>query len=178
MQQKQLHHIGPLVTSLGESWQRKAANALHSAFPEFAGRSLSDMILSFAQQSSANQIFMHSQELLHVVEMFCGHGVITRCARLSGLTATKFDRKISTSHDILRGHGFRAYVQALLLLESGGVTWISPDCKSWVWISRSISRRTAQRTSGDTRRVFVCEANDVLVRTLVFASRYWPRLIL
>eukprot|EP00971_Amphidinium_carterae_P352446 6492598-Amphidinium_carterae.2 len=58
-------------------------------------------------------------------------------------------------------HGVQLLVEKLALLREHALVFLSPPCCSWVWLSRSKSRRCKDSPLGDVATRFVDEGNRV-----------------
>ena len=88
---------------------------------------------------------------LQVVEFFSGRGsTVYRAAQGVGLRAAKFDKDIDDKyHDILGGLGFLTALQlARRMLMGDSFASFATKCSSWVWLSRSVTKRTNAEPMG------------------------------
>ena len=78
-----------------------------------------------------------------------------------GFQACALDKTYSSADtmDICTENGFRHALQLACRLMPGSTCWAAPVCSSWVWVSRSSSRRTATRPEGDTKISWVSQGN-------------------
>ena len=60
---------------------------------------------------------------------------------LYGYVGHAVDLRISVDHDMLRPSGFFIAIAFIMSIEIGGVAWFAPPCSTWVWMSRSSTKR-------------------------------------
>jgi len=107
---------------------------------------------------------------LDMVELFAGKQQLTKAMRCAGFCAEPFDVLYSKKHDIESDEGFRCLLEASLRLKAGGVLWGGPPCKTWIWIARSGTSRSASRPEGDTSVVRVRKGNLQATRFAALAA--------
>ena len=57
--------------------------------------------------------------------------------------------------------GLLLLIQILLTIMSGGLVWFGTPCRTWVWIARGHTRRSAGNIDGSTLRRDVRQANRI-----------------
>ena len=124
---------------------------------------------------------------LQVVEVWSGVGAITGAATKQGIRSKGFDNKrrpgvaetegkVLETEDILTQAGFQAVVFLVLSIQEGGLLWLAPVCNSWVWLSRSITKRSQENIMGDVSRKCVQDGNlHALVSALLLPDSIAPR---
>ncbi len=60
--------------------------------------------------------------------------------------------------------GWVKMLYLFLSLKKEGHTWIAPECKSWIWICSSVSRRSVDDWRGNETKRFVEDANRTCYR--------------
>ena len=98
---------------------------------------------------------------LQSLELFAGKKAISRATQKFGFQACALDKTYSSADtmDICTENGFRHALQLACRLMPGSTCWAAPVCSSWVWVSRSSSRRSATRPEGDTKISWVSQGN-------------------
>ena len=103
---------------------------------------------------------------LDVVEIFAGRGHLHQACAAAGLNAFGYDRCNGTDQDVTNKKGFLFAAALVLALKVGGLLWLAPPCSSWVFLSSSGHKRSAQNQyAGDQTRRDVQEANHVAAAT-------------
>lgn len=96
---------------------------------------------------------------IHLLDVCAGKARISRWAMLHGLTAAAVDFEYGDHMDINSDIGLALLIILALRVVLGGLIFMGPQCSSWIWMSRSISKRSASDTTGDTSRQFVADGN-------------------
>lgn len=111
------------------------------------------------------------------MEMFSGKKAITRATQKLDLRATALDKTYSTDPimDMLTPAGFEHALATVCRVREGGTAWAAPVCSSWVWISRSTSKRTSSNPMGDSSHTFVKEGNILMKHTCAVLLIAWLR---
>ena len=111
------------------------------------------------------------------MDMFSGMKAITRATQRLHLMAEALDKSYSTNPtmDLLKPAGFEHDLATACRLREGGTAWAAPVCSSWVWISRSVSERSATNPLGNSSRTFVQEGNTIVLLTCVVLLVAWLR---
>lgn len=114
------------------------------------------------------------------VELFAGTQGITNACRAAGLRGAPYDIIIDRAKmNFLNIVGKAQALLLVLSIAAGGFIWASPQCSSWIWMSRHHMRRTASHPEGDGTRRDVRDANDtveflvVLLRIGVMRAAQW-----
>jgi len=125
--------------------------------------------LQLVPQSLRDQVSVLWQQVqdepdgkLHAADIFCGRGNLTAAFRAFGMACACMDRATSPdTDDVLTDIGKGKLLQMVVNLAPGGVLWLAPECKSWIWLSRRTSKRCSENADGDTSVTSVAEANAV-----------------
>ena len=80
---------------------------------------------------------------LDLCELFAGVGAIFRAAQAAGLRAAQYDCLIHACQDIMRAASLIKLMQYLRRLRGGGLAHWATVCSSWIWVSRSCTKRSA-----------------------------------
>jgi len=87
---------------------------------------------------------------LHYGHMFCGGGTLDRECRNKNLWGIGFDRCVHPSMAFLTYQGVALAMLIVLMIKQFGVLGGGPECKSWLWLTRSTTRRSSSNLDGDT----------------------------
>ena len=98
---------------------------------------------------------------LDLVELFAGRARITRWATCAKLIAMPIDRTHCPHMDILLPDGLAIAVVSVLRTKPGGLVFAGPQCSSWIWMTRKVTKRTKHIILGDTSVACVQEGNEV-----------------
>ena len=110
---------------------------------------------------------------LDSVELFSGKKAITNAAEQKGLKAMGYDKVYSTSQDFTTTEGFKEALLLALRIREGGCIWAAPECKTWVWLSRSQTKRSKTNPNGDVGKESVLKANKMVISlAMLFAVLY------
>lgn len=96
---------------------------------------------------------------IQFLDVCAGKARISRWAMLHGLTAAAVDCDYGDHMDINSDIGLALLIILALRVVVGGLIFMGPQCSSWIWMCRSISKRSASDTTGDTSRQFVVDGN-------------------
>ena len=123
------------------------------AFPECAERGWT--LLHYIM----NEILMHSKLMadkagsFDSLEVCAGLANVTKEIQKMGLDALALDRKYNPALDISKALGFRIFLLALRRLRTKGLCWLGLECKTYVWVGRSVFKRPVDRPLGDADNV-------------------------
>jgi len=97
---------------------------------------------------------------LHFFELYGGAGGTTRVMEEKGYTSRCFDRQTNhwTEDTTLLCGLLWAGLSVLAIVECG-CFYMSPQCSTWLWICRFVSKRSLTHVRGDESRKDVAEAN-------------------
>ena len=98
---------------------------------------------------------------IHVADFFAGKSRIARWSELLGLTTVAIDRDHSSHLDFCSDEGLATAICTLLRVREGGLCFMGPQCSSWVWLSRSVTKRSAADPDGDVNLATVREGNHL-----------------
>ena len=101
---------------------------------------------------------------LDVVELFSGGGALHKSCREAGLDAQGFEVLSNPDDDLSTTAGFLRGIRLILRLRINGSVWSGQPCSSWVFLSRSVSQRTATSPSGDDYNPWVRTHNVLASR--------------
>lgn len=99
---------------------------------------------------------------LHFVEMFSGAGGISKILRTrDDVRVHSYDRKDHPHQDACKliGMAYGLWLTAAVVLN--GVIFFSPQCSTWITMTRNSSLRSRLDVLGDTDRQDVMDANHV-----------------
>lgn len=60
-----------------------------------------------------------------------------------GLVVSSFDMVYADSHNLRTDIGFRRWMLNLLCSSRASMQWLAPQCSSWIWMSRSVNKRSS-----------------------------------
>ncbi|CAK0838405.1 unnamed protein product [Prorocentrum cordatum] len=98
------------------------------------------------------------------VDLFAGRARITKWGTLGGLNVLPIDRTCVDHMDILTTTGLAIVIVALLRIKPPGLMFAGPQCSSWVWVSRSVTKRRRGNIMGNEACKPVQEGNEVNAR--------------
>ena len=107
---------------------------------------------------------------LHCVELCAGKGRINRFFEAMGCAGIALDKLYGDNMNLTTQAGLALAVGAVLRLMPGGLLCGGPQCSSWVWISRSSTKRSKDNPAGDVRRDSVREGNKLAVACALLAN--------
>ena len=102
-----------------------------------------------------------SNRNLDLVDLFAGQARITRWAFCSGLNAITMDKTYSDHMDILELVGLALTVLLVLRNKENGIGSAGPQCSSWVWLNRKVTKRSSQNPLSDSSVKYVRDGNNV-----------------
>ena len=114
---------------------------------------------------------------LKMLEVMSGTGKITDNVNEKVGPAMGYDKAYTEDMDILTHQGFALLLKLALRVQSGGTTWFGILCSSWIWLSRSVSKRSRSNPAGDCSRPFVAEANEMVRRCVAIATILYLRFV-
>ena len=107
-------------------------------------------------------------EKLHLVELFSGGRAgeaITLGFRKVGLRAKGVEiERHGLLEDIMSVQGWLYCLGLICRLYTGAVLWAAPVCTTWVWLCRSVTKRSRLRPLGAEWIPQVAEANNMVSR--------------
>ena len=113
--------------------------------------------------------------------MFCGVGMVEQSFLDINLNAGGFDLCRSPLMDFLSGMGFVHATQLSRELEWRGLQHWDTVCSSWVWLTRSVTKRTLWNILGDPCNKFTQDGNLMVSRMCVLVifmlSKFCPYLL-
>eukprot|EP00929_Paragymnodinium_shiwhaense_P064770 TRINITY_DN32491_c0_g1_i2.p1 TRINITY_DN32491_c0_g1~~TRINITY_DN32491_c0_g1_i2.p1 ORF type:complete len:296 (-),score=43.33 TRINITY_DN32491_c0_g1_i2:105-992(-) len=141
-------HVRDLAKGVDQELKQRSVSLLDAA-------DLVSDILRLAFQASSL-----ADRSLDFLEVFSGSGGITKCVTKSRLTARAFDRQTRDwSEDICTPAGLLWLYMSVLELKDGALMWLSPQCSTWLLLTRGHTRRNKSNWGGDDSRTDVKEGN-------------------
>ncbi len=156
-----LSHVRNAVRSVFTSGSREVHEywrALGTAFPEFSGLSVEEicvqlLCLCLLARQAASTV---PCELTEFLEFFAGDGRLSSGMEEAGLRVKTFDIRYRKPEremqDLLTAKGLRYALLSILFTTKDMDVWAGIVCSSWVWISRSTTKR-----SKDPEKIWGCE---------------------
>ena len=132
---------------------------LGEAFPELKHMTLQEQLTTLILLNREHRSRASPQQQLQVVEYCAGVCAISRAAWSAGMPAAARDLIHSAEHDMRSASGLRLWVLTLLCSAPDATIWLAPSCCSWIWLTRSVTKRNKRRVWGDTTREFVRNGN-------------------
>ncbi len=110
---------------------------------------------------------------LDLLDICAGKARITRWAKLAGLRAIAVDREYSSAQDVNTESGFALLIVLLLRMVPGGLMFLACPCSSWVWMSRSQTKRSKVQSLGDVTNAVTAEGNAINERAAFLCFLAW-----
>lgn len=98
---------------------------------------------------------------IDVLDLFSGKARVARWAELVGLTSVPLDREYGSHLDLCTPLGQAVAICTLLRVRRNGLLMMGPQCSSWIWLSRSRTKRSLANVNGDLQVHTVQEGNQV-----------------
>ena len=98
---------------------------------------------------------------LDIVDLFAGKARVARWGELLNLRVAALDREFGQHFDICTDLGLANTLCTILRVRESGMCMMGPQCSSWVWLSRSVSKRSPGNPYGDCAVETVREGNQV-----------------
>lgn len=98
---------------------------------------------------------------IDLLETFAGVARISRWGSLFGLGVAALDVNYNARLDITTREGLAIWVAMLLRVRCGGLMTSGVQCSSWVWISRSSTKRSRDNIYGNIGKNSVRLANTM-----------------
>lgn len=107
---------------------------------------------------------------LDLVDLFAGKARISRWGELFNLQVAALDREFGQHLDLCTDLGFAHTLCTIMRVKTSGLVMMGPQCSSWVWLSRSTTRRSLTNPYGDTSVETVREGNQVNSRVAMICA--------
>ena len=138
----------------GGTAARDWAPLLAAAFPECAGETLEHMLMFLVRRCHAHR--QSGEPGTECIEFWAGLANLTLEHVRQGMTCRRFDKAYSATHDCLRPHGLRLWLDELCRSAPECLVWNGTQCSSFVGLCRHQSKRRASNNYlGDESRRFV-----------------------
>jgi hypothetical protein len=100
---------------------------------------------------------------LDFLEVCCGQGNLRRAFLDAGFQAIGMDREHGPEQDIGNMVGLKFLVRSIMRLKAGGLLWLAPPCKNWIFLSSSRhKRKQSNGYLGQKQDGPIKEANSLL----------------
>jgi hypothetical protein len=100
---------------------------------------------------------------LDFLEVFCGQGNLNKAFVDGGFQAIGIDREHGPEQDIGNVVGLTFLVRSVMRLKAGGLLWLAPPCKNWVFLSSpQHKRKKSNGFLGENPNFTSKEANSLL----------------
>ncbi|CAE7333576.1 unnamed protein product [Symbiodinium sp. CCMP2456] len=104
-----------------------------------------------------------------IIDLFGASAQMSKIWRKAGWEAFAFDIKSNPDHDMTSAKGFWTLCAAAKKLKKKGLIFGGPPCSLYVWISKSIHKRSQEnKFVGDTSRLKVRMSNRIVANMVVF----------
>ena len=158
--------VAAVLKGIPSAWLHRLQHVFAGSVEAYSSIPFSEMLHREATHA------IHIQKKLGVnvfdcVEGMSGKGALTLAFRRRGLRAVGLDRKYSIGQDILTPSGFRLVLPAVRRIRRGGLLWLGVECKSWTWIGRSQTGRSAHNPLGNDANSVVNQGNRVKDRVCI-----------
>ena len=146
------------------NWQTKAEDIKHSKHSTWI---VPQQVLSMLPECVKRLMPVGANGILRVlrdldqVELCAGVARPTRWAKLAGLAAIALDRDYQPRFDLCTAEGLAIALVLVFRIRHAGILIAGPQCSSWVWISRSVTKRSANNVMGDESVGSVVEGNTL-----------------
>lgn len=92
---------------------------------------------------------------LHYVHMFCGGGTFDTACHDENLWGIGYDRCVNPVMNFSTIEGVGVAVLLALMIKVNGKFGGGPECKSWLWLTLSLTKRTQKNLEGNTNEGIV-----------------------
>ena len=100
---------------------------------------------------------------LDFLEVCCGQGNLCKAFLNAGFQAIGMDREHGPEQDIGNVVGLKFLVRSIMRLKAGGLLWLAPPCKNWIFLSSSRRKRKySNGFLGEKQDGPIREANSLL----------------
>lgn len=112
-------------------------------------------------------------ELLDMVEYFCGGGAITHACRALGLRCRCFDLMLAETfgdfHNVMTSKGMREWLLTACCLKPNGTMWLALPCSSFVWLCKYSTGRSKDNPWGSPKSKSAVLGNALAHRSLLLS---------
>lgn len=99
---------------------------------------------------------------LGAVSAFDGCGSLSRALNEHGIASLGYDITNDEIYEnCLTLEGVQFFLMMLVRVAVGGVVWLGPPCCSWIWLTRSKSKRTRSQPEGNVHDPWVRQHNCI-----------------
>ena len=143
-----LAEIWTTLDTFPAEWKTRTLALLKEAFPEYAhdGWDLANILL---HETYLWAVIPEEGNQFCCVEAFSGFGNLRRSmAHKTGLPSLGIDLLYHPDHDFTTPQGVRTAIMAGRMLMISGLYWMGIECKTWIWISRSSTKRSHENPDG------------------------------
>ena len=107
---------------------------------------------------------------IDLLDLFAGKARVARWGELLNFRVAAMDREFGSHFDLCSDIGFASTLCAVMRVKTTGMIMLGPQCSSWVWLSRSASRRSLANPYGDPSVASVAEGNVVNERVAMICA--------
>ena len=98
---------------------------------------------------------------LEFLDVCAGKARMCKWGEMAGLNVAAIDRSHAKHMNLTTVEGLGLAVVMALRVVCGGLMFLGPQCSTWVWMSRSQTKRSQSRPLGDASSACVREGNDL-----------------
>lgn len=158
-----------------DDFGKLACDALTASFPEWRNETLANIMcklvaLTVKHRKEAGQHGPAAHSTLDVVEYWSGVGTISKNCIKRGLATKSFDKLYHSLHDAHKPGGFRLWVLTMTYVKQFGFAWLAPTCSSWIWLTRSQTKRSSANPMGCEGHYLTRDGNASVVRVLILLT--------
>lgn len=164
--------IRALVASMSPDIASAMQVNMIKAFPEYEFLSLEEMLEVEVQQSSHARATKPNL-LVGAIECMAGKRELSSALEREDFRVLSLDVKYHLSHDVSSAVGLRKLMVGLRFLRVGGLLWMAPTCKSWIWMTRGLTQRSVDNPAGDSSCPMVSLANKLLPTICIASYMAW-----
>ena len=134
---------------------------LQAAFPELSDNDLPGIVNQMV--AWVMQIRCKNPIGFQMMEGFCGQAHITKSCRKQGIFAVGLDVVHGDQFDVKTPQGCRRWLTTLFFCADGADQWHGVTCKSFVWLTRYVTKRSIDRPLGNEAIGIVQDGNELAV---------------
>ena len=134
---------------------------IQAAFPELSDNDLPGIVNQMV--AWVMQIRCKNPIGFQMMEGFCGQAHVTKSCRKQGLFAVGLDVVHGDQFDVKTPQGCRRWLTTLFFCADGADQWHGVTCKSFVWLTRYVTKRSIDRPLGNETIGIVQDGNELAV---------------
>lgn len=114
-----------------------------------------------------------TEDRIDALSVFDGHGGMSAAFGAEAFRVASFEIERDASQNVLSMTGIETFLNVVSRMPHDSIAWLAPPCGSWVFLTRSKSKRTAQNLAGAINDSWVRLHNDIadwVARALLFLT--------